>query len=301
MPTHYQLLNIDKGADIAEVRAAYKALIKRHHPDASGGDPEMATRLNEAYRVLSNARRRADYDRSINPAPAQRARAQRAPFQQSPPNFDFFQMGGGGSGAPEQRRAAPLQGMEPGRDGFLGQKPGRNKAAMALAALCALAPAGFIYFAGPLFFAPGPGDLPAPPQAPVNVDQSAPGDRPGTGVMSSPEGVPRVARLVVTAGAGADQYLKLVEAGSGREAMTLYVREGQTLQTRAPLGRYRLRYASGQRWGGTQLLFGPETRVAAATDILDFGTEGAVRAYELTLGSAEDGNQAGRAIPRAEF
>ena len=51
------------------VKAAYKALAQRYHPDRFAGDAAYAKAkmeaLNEAYRVLSNAHRRQAYDREL--------------------------------------------------------------------------------------------------------------------------------------------------------------------------------------------------------------------------------------------
>lgn len=64
---YYDILGIPKSASMAEIRAAYLIQIKYFHPDVFPGNPEIAkvktTQLNEAYFVLSNAARRAAYDR----------------------------------------------------------------------------------------------------------------------------------------------------------------------------------------------------------------------------------------------
>ena len=46
----------------AELKAAYRRLVKRHHPDA-GGDPERILALNAAWELLGNAERRRQFDR----------------------------------------------------------------------------------------------------------------------------------------------------------------------------------------------------------------------------------------------
>lgn len=50
----------------AEIRSAYRALARRHHPDTRGGrpSPEMAA-INEAWSVLSDPARRARYDADL--------------------------------------------------------------------------------------------------------------------------------------------------------------------------------------------------------------------------------------------
>ena len=53
-----------------EIRRAYRALARRHHPDAAGASSaaEMAA-VNEAWRVLSDPARRAVYDASLRATP----------------------------------------------------------------------------------------------------------------------------------------------------------------------------------------------------------------------------------------
>jgi curved DNA-binding protein CbpA len=62
----YKVLNVDPGADAEVIRAAYRALARRDHPDVSA-DPAAAAKmagLNAAFEVLGDAERRAVYDES---------------------------------------------------------------------------------------------------------------------------------------------------------------------------------------------------------------------------------------------
>jgi len=59
----YRLLQVEASADIAEIRAAYRALAAVHHPDHAGVDSEPRMReLNLAWEVLRHPERRAVYD-----------------------------------------------------------------------------------------------------------------------------------------------------------------------------------------------------------------------------------------------
>jgi molecular chaperone DnaJ len=63
---YYEALGIARTADTAEIKAAFRKLAMEHHPDRNGGCDKAAGRfkeLNEAYSVLSDADRRAAYDR----------------------------------------------------------------------------------------------------------------------------------------------------------------------------------------------------------------------------------------------
>jgi curved DNA-binding protein CbpA len=56
---YYSILGVSPTAELVVIRAAYRALALRYHPDTWGGDKTQAENLmrelNEAYEVLSNA------------------------------------------------------------------------------------------------------------------------------------------------------------------------------------------------------------------------------------------------------
>jgi curved DNA-binding protein CbpA len=57
----YAALGVAPTADMDAIRTAYRALARRHHPDAGGSTPKMAA-LNNAYGVLSDKAARRQYD-----------------------------------------------------------------------------------------------------------------------------------------------------------------------------------------------------------------------------------------------
>lgn len=52
----YAVLGLEPGADAAAIDQAYRTLIKLHHPDREGGNPERAKEIIHAYRELRGAR-----------------------------------------------------------------------------------------------------------------------------------------------------------------------------------------------------------------------------------------------------
>lgn len=58
---YYEVLGVVIDASDAEIRQAYLALAKRHHPDAGGSHKRMET-LNRAYDTLRQAEKRRAYD-----------------------------------------------------------------------------------------------------------------------------------------------------------------------------------------------------------------------------------------------
>ena len=64
--TAYEILGIDKSADDAAVKAAYRKLAKKNHPDLNPGNKAAAETFHQigtAYDLLSDATKRAAYDR----------------------------------------------------------------------------------------------------------------------------------------------------------------------------------------------------------------------------------------------
>jgi curved DNA-binding protein CbpA len=64
----YKILQVDHEAHPDVVRAAYRVLARVYHPDIQGGSVEMMVALNNAWAVISDEAKRAEYDRSRNPA-----------------------------------------------------------------------------------------------------------------------------------------------------------------------------------------------------------------------------------------
>lgn len=60
---YYKILGVERGADEAEIKRAYRKLAQQHHPDKEGGSEEQFKQINEAYQVLGDPEKRAKYDR----------------------------------------------------------------------------------------------------------------------------------------------------------------------------------------------------------------------------------------------
>ena len=68
----YSVLEVSSHASAAEIKAAYRRLVKQHHPDAGGDDQQMLA-LNAAWEVLGDQDRRRKFDRTrISPPAASR-------------------------------------------------------------------------------------------------------------------------------------------------------------------------------------------------------------------------------------
>lgn len=115
---YYEVLGVSRDASTEEIKKAYRSLARKYHPDANRNDPNAAEKFKEvaeAYAVLSDANRRAQYDRFGHAG----QNGQGFDFS----NFDFrsagFDMGGfedlfsmffGGGGA--RSRYGPQRGQD---------------------------------------------------------------------------------------------------------------------------------------------------------------------------------------------
>jgi molecular chaperone DnaJ len=112
---HYTLLGLRRDASLEEIKRAYRQLAKRYHPDRTQNNPqdtEIFKAVSVAFATLSNAERRAEYDRLLVASEhrtaiprGQRARATASGFRRQRTPFgdvieEFFQ--GWGGGAPER-------------------------------------------------------------------------------------------------------------------------------------------------------------------------------------------------------
>jgi molecular chaperone DnaJ len=105
---YYELLGVSRKAPQKEIRQAYRKLARKYHPDLNPGDKsseEKFKQVQEAYDVLSDAKKRQMYDQFGFETPG--AGGPQGPADGDNVNFDFggFDFGGGsgGSGGPSFR------------------------------------------------------------------------------------------------------------------------------------------------------------------------------------------------------
>jgi molecular chaperone DnaJ len=106
---YYELLGVARKATAKEIRASFRKLARKYHPDLNPGDKsaeEKFKQLQEAYDVLSDTKKRQMYDQvgfySDNYQPGGPPPGHESGGGAPNVNFDFggFDFGGGGGGAP---------------------------------------------------------------------------------------------------------------------------------------------------------------------------------------------------------
>ncbi|MEX1087372.1 MAG: DnaJ domain-containing protein, partial [Candidatus Paceibacterota bacterium] len=59
---YYQILGVEKKASKDEIKKAFRKLAQKYHPDKKGGDEKKFKEINEAYNILADDKKRAEYD-----------------------------------------------------------------------------------------------------------------------------------------------------------------------------------------------------------------------------------------------
>jgi curved DNA-binding protein CbpA len=127
MPDYYEVLQVHPSAESEVIRAAYRTLARKYHPDVEGGSSARMIALNDAWDVLGDPVRRAAYDAARNGSGSRQPAAGSAwsagrTQAAGPPGTTAGSTGsstGGwsGSGAPPSATTAeaPHAGPPPGR------------------------------------------------------------------------------------------------------------------------------------------------------------------------------------------
>ena len=96
MKDYYKILGVNKDASEEEVKKAFRKLAHVHHPDKSGGNEAKFKEASEAYTVLSDKKKRAQYD-AFGSAGSQGGQGSGgAGFDPSGFGFDFSGFGNAG-------------------------------------------------------------------------------------------------------------------------------------------------------------------------------------------------------------
>ncbi len=88
---YYKILEVGETADAAAIKASYRKLARKYHPDVSGKSGEERFKdINEAYEVLSNPAKRAEYDQLRRNFANRKARSQGPGYQRVSHEWDGF-------------------------------------------------------------------------------------------------------------------------------------------------------------------------------------------------------------------
>ncbi|OGM03230.1 hypothetical protein A2115_02635 [Candidatus Woesebacteria bacterium GWA1_41_8] len=97
MKDYYKILGVDRKASQDEIKKAFRKLAHAYHPDKSGGDEAKFKEASEAYAILSDKNKRAQYD-AFGSSAGGRSGFSGAGFNPNDFGFDFSNFGFGSGG-----------------------------------------------------------------------------------------------------------------------------------------------------------------------------------------------------------
>ncbi|MEQ6291261.1 hypothetical protein ACFPAG_11655 [Vogesella sp. GCM10023246] len=146
-----------------------------------------------------------------------------------------------------------------------------------------------------------------PPQIAQVIPTPAPPLPPPVAIMQGDQEMwtpaPRIAPFTVKTPDGSNSYyLKLVDANTNQPVISLFVFPAQEYHTTVPLGAYKLRYAYGPIWYGTEQFFGPQTIFKEGDRVFNFTQENnQLKGHIVSLINQPMGNMYPQEISRQAF
>lgn len=294
--SHYDNLKVSREAPSEVIKAAYKALMQRYHPDKnqSSNATEIAKIIQQSYEVLSDPVLRAAHDRWI--------KEQEAKLNNNPGGLASTHI------PPTKRIARAASTAAPVRKNTRGPI-----GSLLIAFFCRGDVLLFCFVGGLLLWAEfdrhnKPVDTsPAIPikevpkataAPPLICDEFIPVH--GYEEWSTKRG--RLAPLKIKTSTGKNYWLKLIDIKSNRELGLLYVKGGFPFETKVPLGSLELRYAFGDDWCSASKPFGVTTQYSKADSVFEFTQTGSgYTGYEVELILQQGGNLQTKNISESEF
>ncbi|CAN8139366.1 putative J domain-containing protein [uncultured Thiomicrorhabdus sp.] len=334
--THYDNLKVSHDAPPEVIKAAYKTLIQKHHPDRNQNDQEshrILSIVNKSYEILSDPTKRQEHDKWILEKKKESfgkkgysVRSKVSTYKHDSSSPEDFSSGTSQSSVNETstvffnvylkkynvtefdlNRAiwnGEIKEIKLGGNKFVEDKPisaskakGGGFKSFALTFIVLLVIVFFVYFSN------------NQPNQPVSRNYATPekslGQQPlpYSSVISVYTDKPLVAPFTVFASSSDNFLVKLKDVNTGQDVITLFVRAGEQVETKVPLGQYTQVYASGRFWYGRDLMFGNRTKFAKSLKTFDFYKmpDGTLMGKVVRMQPNVNGNLRSTDINRSEF
>lgn len=114
---------------------------------------------------------------------------------------------------------------------------------------------------------------------------------PYTGEVNNFSAEERIAPFNIETSTGVNYFVKLKDVYSNQTVIEFFIRGGDRISTKVPLGTYQIVYASGKKWYGYNHLFGKNTSYSKTDQNFNFKqTYNGVSGYTITLYQVQNGN-----------
>lgn len=319
--THYDNLKVSRTAPPEVIKAAYKSLVHKYHPDKYSGDNNEAEKvmrlLNEAYEVLSDPVQRLKHDQwieeqeELNKVNANKFayRSDETLKQHSPLN----------------KTTAPKRKSNPPISFFYSLKNFVRKMVdfcLALIGWGMILVMIFLVVKCQFFPDANLNNLQTEQDSGEVYDSNSAEASEDEEIYIQPDKIEKdlipealpytgytnrqifngVAPLSIKVSEGSHYWVKIENALTGDELASYFIRSGETLNIEIPIGSYEVKYASGKQWYGEGELFGKNTSYAKADEILDFKFDGySYNGYSIELIQQVNGNLETTSISEGQF
>lgn len=338
--THYDNLGVSRNADPAVIKAAYKVLAQKYHPDRNPGNTQAAyimQLINKAYEVLSDPQARAEHDQWIleqELLEELKLRENTVSDKSIFRNQQYKYNNSASEGLAATNRYLPKlyasiqQFKKVIIKLFLGFK--KLWFFIPLTILIALI---FGMRSKPVDEAPYSAyevsdsyyenteigydsytdtanlgaDYEYTNSEYTNIDSDisnplTPEPLPYTGYSNQDPLSNASSPLQIHTSHGSNYWIKITDAYSSNEIISYFIRGGDTLNVELPTGAYKIKYASGDTWYGEDSLFGTETQYAEANETFNFTFNGyQYSGYTIELIPQTSGNLSTSIIDANDF
>jgi len=108
--------------------------------------------------------------------------------------------------------------------------------------------------------------------------------------------------FVITNNPNESILLKIIRISDNIEIMSIFVRAGETIETAVPVGAYKVKIATGQKWYGEKMYFGPKTSYAIFDSVFEFHKSGTqLIGKSITLTQIKNGNLSKKSLGSNDF
>lgn len=279
--TYYDILEVTETASDEVIKMAYKALVKKYHPDTYSGNSQhaefMIKRINSAYEVLGDADKRKNYDIVLKNLRNQQSKETNSENNNIYTSSKY-------SNEPQMSTRGCLE-------------------VIVILIICGIILSLTLYFHS----ADSKSNSVSNSMNNTVIDgievnnsstdsKLKPVSEPVSGTIIDGKEVYNASEIKVTASSDESCVVKLKDM-NGVTQVAFYVRAGETVRIQVPLQKLQVFFASGKIWYGEELLFGKTTSYSKDDDFLDFSQY----TWEYTLYPVTNGNFSETPIDADEF
>lgn len=289
--THYDNLKVSRNAPIEVIKAAYKTLAQKYHPDKNKDNPQatqIMILINQAFEVLSDPLKRKQHDQWID--------------EQEKFNNLYKKSNDENNHVRENRKYSPSLVLNYISKNFMLFFDFTR--ILIIIVIIGTISYKIIYTQNTPntnYDAEFNGSNSVESRNDGYKEDIVSSSLPVTG-YSNKANLNGVAPLEIKVSYGSNYWIQIVNIQTDKELASYFIRSGDILNIRLPVGNYKIKYAYGQTWFGEENLFGKNTNYAEADETMNFNFDGySYNGYTIELIQQINGNLNTFGISKEQF